>query len=390
MAENLVVVGAGYAGLAAAKRAAHRLRGTGIRVTLVNASDRFVERVRLHELAAGHTLRDLPLAGLLAGSGVEPVVATVTGLDPESRTVELDAPPYGLPYDVLVYALGSGADLDAVPGVREHAHTLADARGAAAVRDALPGAESVAVVGGGLTGMEAASEIAEAHPHLRVRLVAGGRIAPGLPERARDRLLRGLSRLRVEVYEDTAVREVVPGALLLDGDGELPADVAVWAAGFRVPPLAAESGLATDGDGRIRVDPALRSVSHPEVIGAGDAAAARIAGGTSRMACQTALPMGLFAGEAAAAVLLGREPRPARVRYLWQNISLGRHDGYTQFSRADDSPLPATLTGRASAAFKEAVTRGTVRLLRAPHRYPLPAADRLPATGETPPARAVR
>ncbi|MFB9527579.1 FAD-dependent oxidoreductase [Nonomuraea roseola] len=189
MTARIVVLGAGYAGLGAAKRVARRLQGADAQVTLVNASDRFVERVRLHQLAAGQPLPDLPLSGLLDGTGVELVVARVTGLDLDARAVRLDAAPYSLSYDVLIYALGSDADTDGVPGIGEHAFTLASA------------------------------------------------------------------------------------------------------------------------------------------------------------------------GEA------------ARIRYVWQNISLGRHDGVTQVTRADDSPLGAVLTGRASATFKEAITRGTVWRMRHPGPY---------------------
>jgi NADH dehydrogenase FAD-containing subunit len=107
MTTRIVVVGAGYAGLAAAKLAA---RWTGAEVTLVNAGDRFVERVRLHQLAAGQPLRDLPLAGLLRGTGVRLVVDRVTGIDAATRTVRLGERELG--YDRLVYAAGSQADLD--------------------------------------------------------------------------------------------------------------------------------------------------------------------------------------------------------------------------------------------------------------------------------------
>ncbi|GAT67294.1 FAD-dependent pyridine nucleotide-disulfide oxidoreductase [Planomonospora sphaerica] len=304
MAERVVVLGAGYAGLAAAKRAARRLRGTDAPVTLVNVSDRFMERVRLHQLAAGQVLADLPLRGLLDGTGVELVVAGVTGLDLGARVARLDTVPYEVGYDVLVYALGSGADLDAVPGAAEHAFTLA---------------------------------------------VAGEAV-----------------RLRSRLTEARTVAEVGPGGLFLENGHEAPADTVVWAAGFRVAGLAAASGLAVDEQARMLVDATLRSLSHPRVFGIGDAANAQVAGGRSRMSCQTGLPMGLQAGDAVAGLVTGRDLRPARIRHLWQNISLGRRDGVTQFTRADDSPLGAVLTGWASARHKEAVIRGTVWRLRHP------------------------
>ncbi|MFC5826664.1 hypothetical protein [Nonomuraea insulae] len=74
--------------------------------------------------------------------------------------------------------------------------------------------------------------------------------------------------------------------------------------------------------------------------------------------------MGVSVGGAVADLLTGRDPRKARFRYVWQNISLGRHDGVTQFTRQDDSPLDTVMTGRASATFKETITRGTVWAMR--------------------------
>ncbi|TDD51016.1 oxidoreductase [Nonomuraea terrae] len=364
MTDHIVVLGAGYAGLAAAKRAAARLRRTAARVTLVNASSRFVERVRLHQLAAGRRLAELPLAGLLGGSSVELVVARATGIDLAERTVRLDGPPYELRYDVLVYALGSGSGGEAVPGVREHAYPLATADEALRLRARLAETGSVTVVGGGLTGIEAAAELAR--PGLRVELLTTGVAGPGLSARARGHIRRSLALMGVAVREHAPVAKLGPGTLLLDDGTELPAETVVWAAGFAVPALAADAGLAADGHGRMLVDASLRSLSHPDVFGAGDAAAADRRGRTARMSCQTGLPMGRYAGEAVADLLTGREPRTARFRFVWQNVSLGRRDGVTQFTRADDTPLDAVMTGRASAAFKEAVTRSTVWFLRHP------------------------
>lgn len=373
MTHRIVVLGAGYAGLGAAKRIAARLRPDEVQVSLVNAADRFVERVRLHQLAAGQRLTDLPLADLLAGTGVELVVARVTGIDPESRRVRLDAAPHELRYDTLVYALGSRADVDGVPGLAEHAFTVADADSSrrlhARLRDLAVG-DAVAVVGGGLTGIETAAEFATAYPGLRVALVARGQVGGWLSARARRYLAAALARLGIEVHENAGVAEVTGAGLRLDGApgaGDLGADAVVWAGGFRVPDLARQAGFAVDHEGRMVVDRLLRSVSHPGVYVAGDVAAARTAGGKSRMSCQTGLPMGLNAADAVAAHLTGREARLPRIRYFFQNISLGRHDGVIQFTRADDSVIEgAVLTGRAAAWWKEMVVRGTVFQMRHP------------------------
>ncbi|MFF4695144.1 NAD(P)/FAD-dependent oxidoreductase [Streptomyces chattanoogensis] len=366
MTHHLVVLGAGYAGLAAAKGAARTLRRGDVRITLVNAVGHFVERVRLHQLAAGQQLTDLPLSTLLAGTGIELVVARVTAIDAAARTVRLDSAPYSLAYDTLVYALGSAAATAAVPGAAAHASAVATYEDAVRLRERTRDAQgSLVVAGAGLTGIEAATELAEAHPGLTVQLVTDGELGAGLSERGRRYLRAALDRHGVALREHTRVSEVAAHGLVLADGGEIPADAVVWTAGFRVPGLAREAGFAVDARGLLAVDPTLRSLSHPEVFGAGDAVAAYGPdGAASRMSCQTGLPMGAYVAGSVAASLTGRTPKPLRLRYVWQNISLGRRDGLTQFTRADDSPVAAVLTGRASARFKEAITRGTVFALR--------------------------
>ncbi|MDT7661523.1 MAG: hypothetical protein QOD04_1079, partial [Pseudonocardiales bacterium] len=386
MTTRIVVVGAGYAGLAAAKLAA---RWTGAEVTLVNVGDRFVERVRLHQLAAGQPLRDLPLAGLLRGTGVRLVVDRVTGIDAATRTVRLGGRELG--YDRLVYAAGSQTDLDSVPGAARYAYPLASYPEASRLRAHLADSGdggTVAVVGGGLTGIEAAAELAETLPRLKVRLVTGGVLGEALSLRGRRYLWRTFERLGVDVRECARVAEVRADGLLLAGGGDsapgdsprgdrvpgtgagsdhVAAATVVWTAGFRVSDLARRAGLAVDGAGRMIVDQTLRSVSHPEVSGVGDAAAIRRADGLElRMACATGLPSAQQAVRAMAAELAGREPRPLRYRYLNQCISLGRRDGLVQFVHADDTPREAVLTGRLAALYKEAIVRGTVLFERHP------------------------
>jgi NADH dehydrogenase FAD-containing subunit len=356
MTPKIVVLGAGYSGLAAAKLAA---KWTSAHVTLVNANDRFVERVRLHQLAAGQQLRELPLADLVRATGVELVIDRVTSIDAEARIVHAGRE---IPYDVLVYALGSQADLESVPGVREHAFTVATFDEALRLRKSLSG--RVAVAGGGLTGIEAASELAGNHS---VQLVTSGPLGRGLSERGRDYLRRTFTRLGVSVLENASVTSVDATGLTLTDGSRVDADTVVWTAGFRVSDLARSAGFAVDKNGRLEVDLTFRSTSHPEVYGIGDAAAILRADGTElRMACATGIPSAQKAVRGLAATLSGRTPKPLRFKYFNQCISLGRKDGLIQFVHQDDSPRPAILTGRAAAIYKEAIVRGTILFERNP------------------------
>lgn len=363
MTARILVLGAGYSGLVAARLTA---RHRDARVTLVNASDRFVERVRLHQVATGQDVRPRPIAKLLDGKPVDFIVGRVTAIDAARREVEL-ADGRRLGYDTLIYALGSRSDVDAVPGAAEHAYPLATADDAVRLRERLAAGGAVAVVGGGLTGIETATELAETRPELTVRLLTADRLGARLSGRGRRHLRRVFARLGVEIQEEAPVTEVRADGVLLAGGEHVPADTVVWAAGFRVPNLARDAAFAVDERGRMLVDPALRSVSHPEVYAIGDAAVMRRPDGQElRMACATAMPAAHHAARAVRDGLGGRAPSPFQFRYVNQCISLGRRNALVQYVRADDSPVEFVLTGRIAALYKELIVRGALAAQRHP------------------------
>ncbi|MEU7765887.1 FAD-dependent oxidoreductase [Nocardia sp. NPDC049190] len=356
---RIVVLGAGYAGLAAARRLAGAARDA--QITVVDARATFVERVRLHQQAAGQRIPAWDLREMLERKRIRFVCARATEIDTVGRRVVLDAAP-ALDYDILVYALGSLADPERVPGVAEHAYTVAtpeDTRRLTLSRG------PVAVVGAGATGIELAAELGESRPDLPVVLLGSEEPGAWLSPRARAYIRRTLERLGVEIRSDAKVIEVTSDGVRL-ADGSLVAAAAtVWTTGFRVPDLAMRSGLAVDAAGRVRTDATLRSVSHPEIYAAGDAAVIAGPGDRElRMACATALPTGKYAADAALARIRGVEPRPLRFRYVVQCLSLGRRDGLIQVLRGDDSPRRTVLTGRAAASVKEWIVRGAARAAR--------------------------
>lgn len=362
MTHRIVILGAGYAGLTAANRIASRARHA--QVTLVNARPQFVERVRLHQVAAGQQPREYPLRERLRGTAMQLVIGRVQALDPQHRQVRLDHATVG--YDTLVYALGSAADTTTVA---DHACTVADLDSARELSKRVPDLAAergvLAVVGGGLTGIETATELAEAYPHLRVRLITSGQPGDWLSARGRAHLRRAFDRLGIEVLPGVTVTRVDPEGVVLAGGRTVGAGLTVWATGFVVADIARHAGLAVDGQGRILVDDTLRSRSHPEIYAVGDSAAAYRAGGQQlRMSCATGMPTGQCAAAAITARLAGRDPEPFAFRYFIQCISLGRRDGLIQFVHPDDSAHNAVLTGRTAAWCKELVVRGALYATR--------------------------
>lgn len=363
MAHRIVVVGAGYSGLRAARRLARSLPEAS--VTVVNPRAQFVERVRLHQVAAGYRPREYALPDLLRADGAEFVVGTAQTLDPRGRLLGVDTLAEPLPYDTLVYALGSVAQAGPA-GAAEHAVTVADPGQARLLRDRVDSLArergTVAVVGGGLTGIETAAELAESHPELRVRLLSAGEPGSTLSDRGRRHVLATLHRLGVEVCPEAKVVAVYPEGVELAGGARVEAGLTVWASGFGVPDLAQRAGIAVADGGRVAVDSSLRSLSHGDVYAVGDSAAAHGPGGRPmRLSCATALPLGRYAADVIAARFCGRRPRALRFRYLIQCVSLGRHDGLIQFVAGDDSPHEKVVTGRGAAAIKERVVRYAAR-----------------------------
>ncbi|MDH2426908.1 FAD-dependent oxidoreductase [Sphaerisporangium sp. TRM90804] len=349
---RIAVLGAGYTGVAAAKLLARR---TGAEVTVVNNRDRFAERMRNHQLASGQKVRHLPLRELFDGTGVRLIIDRVARVDPERRRVEL-AGAEPVPYDLLVYALGSHADLDAVPGAAEHAYAVADAERAERLRDQVRTAGTIAVIGAGPTGLETATELAETHPDRTVRLVTSGALGEQLSERGREHLRRAVDRLGIQVWEHARVAKVDAGGVLLENGERVDADTVAWTAGFGVPDLAREAGLAVDARGRMLVDGTLRSQSHPDVYGIGDAAAAHTQGGhVLRMGCGPGNLAAACAYHAISARMAGRDPKPLRVRVDALCISLGRWDGVLQPVDLDGNPHGKVRTGRPVALIKKGV-----------------------------------
>ncbi|WP_030755194.1 NAD(P)/FAD-dependent oxidoreductase [Streptomyces griseus] len=363
MQHRIVVLGAGYAGAVAAGRLARRLRREDVSITLVNPESDFVERVRLHQLAAGQDLAPRPFAEMFAGTGVELKLAKVTAVDADRKAVTVDGAGgrEELAYDSLVYALGSGWDHGGVPGVAEHAHEVSGRPGALRLRDrlaALEAGRTVVVVGGGLTGLEAATEIAGARPDLDVALVVRGGLGDWLSEKGRAHLRKVVGRLGVTVHERQSVTAVAADRVTTADGTVVPADVTVWTTGFAVHPLAEATGLERAADGRIAVDATMRSVSHPDVYAVGDAAVTAGPGGRPlRMSCASGVPMAWQAADALAARLAGVEVPRVPVRYAQQCVSLGRGEGLIQFVTADDRAVEKVLTGRTAARYKELICK---------------------------------
>lgn len=359
MKKRVIVVGGGYSGVLAALRLARKTKGQAT-VTLLTERPTFLERIRLHEFATGKPQHTIHLSHLLRGSGVELKIDTVLKVELQTKGLQC-ASGERHHYDSLIYAAGSRVDVGAVPGVKEHAFTLELAHLSRFV-EAVKQSQRVVVVGAGLTGIEAATELKEAFPSCDVSLVSNGAIGTEYSPRANTFLRAALNRIQVRLMENTRVEAVTDKRLTLSNGSEA-FDVCLWAGGFVATNLARDSGFLVNARGQAITNAYLQLDAHPEVFVAGDAAAPQgLAVGALPMGCKTGMPMAAHAADNVAALLAGETPSPFRIRPLLTCISLGRREGLVQYWRGNGRPGVA-ITGRLGAWLKERVCRFTLNSL---------------------------
>ncbi|MFE5879160.1 NAD(P)/FAD-dependent oxidoreductase [Rhodococcus sp. NPDC056506] len=362
MRAHVVIIGAGYAGAMAAKRLL-RTR-SDVTVTVVNPRPHFVQRIRLHQMiAAGYDTtvsfdRALPRAAHRVFGEVTTIEARLGRLTLDDGSV--------LDYDYLVYAVGSGQS--PTTGAAEHRFIVSEFEDAVRLKSRLAALDekaAVCVVGGGLTGIETAAELAE-HRSSRITLVTGGIVAPDLSERARSAILRTLTDLGVDIVTESRVTRIDDAFCELAGGVRVEADCTILATEFGVPELARRSGLPVDDLGRLKLDDRLECPSHPNIVGAGDAVA--VGDLSLRMSCQAAIPLGVHAAETILHRLEGSAPRPVAPKFAGRCISLGRRRGVFQRTNGVDDATGMFVAGRAGAFVKERVCSSTTDWALSPRR----------------------
>jgi NADH dehydrogenase len=348
-AQRILVLGSGFAGLWTAVGAARKLDGLGhgpdaAQVTLVNRDGFHNIRVRNYE--ADLSSVRVPLDDVLAPVGVQRVEGEVAGIDLAGQTVAVTTAGelLALPYDRLVFALGSQVLRPNIAGLAEHAFDVDTYEGAARLgahlqslprRPASPGLFTVVVVGAGLTGIEAATDMPE---RLRTIAAAAGlqrpvrviladhspHVGSDIGESARPVIEEALAALGIETRLGIDVAAVSPAGVTLAGGEEISAATVVWCCGMRANPLTRLFPVERDHLGRMPVDEFMRVKGLANVFAAGDVAWAMMDDlHASVMSCQHGRPMGRFAGHNVVCDLFGLPMLPLRIARYVTILDLG-------------------------------------------------------------------
>jgi NADH dehydrogenase len=380
MAWNVVIVGGGFGGLAAARELERKMPKQSARLMLVNETNFSTYTPFLPEAAAG-TLEPrhvvTPLRDILRRTYIR--LGSIVGHDPTAKTVDLAAQSGGtetIPYDQLLLALGSVSRTLPIPGLTEHAvgfKGLADAiwlrnRIVENLEEANATPEhqrreellTFVFVGGGYAGLEALAELQDfaadamdSYPRARLHgmrwilVEAAPRVLPEIDEELADYALRELRGRGIDIKLETQLKEAGASSVTLSTGEVVPTNTVVWTAGVAPAPVLRQLSLPLDERGRVPVDDHLRVEGLDSVWAIGDCAAAPDPrGGLCPPTAQHAVRQGPVAARNIAAELGIGMPEPFTYRSEASFVNLGRYKAVGRVGERKFRGFPAWFMAR--------------------------------------------
>ena len=344
---RVVILGAGFGGLGAAKALAGKAD-----VTLVDRHNfqtflPLLYQVSTAGLAADHVVH--PVRGALRDTGIKFRMGSPISVDHKNKSVKLDSSET-LEFDHLIVALGSSTADFGVPGVSEHGLGMKSVHEALMIRaEVMRRFEdlcrfedntrlSIAVVGGGPTGVEMAGALAElkrgplkndmahAAEHMDIYLIeAGPRILPMFSEKLSARAESDLHKLGVFVKTNTSVREIKSRQIIVKTGEPIPAEVTIWAAGVKGEPTAGLLNLPIVGT-RIDTDENLEVNHYPNIWAIGDINGSKGKDGRFYpMVAPVAMQQGKWVAKQILRKHEGKALQPFKYRDKGSMATIGRH-----------------------------------------------------------------
>ncbi|WP_213134198.1 NAD(P)/FAD-dependent oxidoreductase [Citrobacter sp. FP75] len=345
MRKQILIVGAGFAGMWAALSAARLAdkHQQSIDITVIAPQPELRVRPRFYENDVQTLVA--PLQPLFDVTGVNFLCGTVTQLLPQSKEVswtDASGQKQLLSYDRLILASGSQVNRSMVAGAAQHAFDLDQLESAAVLEQHLKGLahqpesearNTVVVCGGGFTGIEMALElpgrlrdILGADAKTRVVVVERGP-QPGArwSQELRDVIAEASAELGVEWQVNAEVESVDASGVTLKDGQTIASQTVIWTVGVQANGLTAQIDAPRDRQGRLHVNTELQVVGHEDIYATGDVAYAATddKGNHALMTCQHAILLGKFAGNNAAASLLDVAPLPYRQENYVTCLDLG-------------------------------------------------------------------
>jgi NADH dehydrogenase len=360
---RVVILGAGFGGLTAARKMAKLADVTVVDRHNFQTFLPLLYQVSTAGLAADHVAH--PIRGALRKTGIQFRMGTPISVDHKNKSVKLDSSE-SLDFDYLVVALGSATADFGVPGVIEHALGMKSVHEALTIRaEVLRRFEdlcrfeddtifSISVVGGGPTGVEMAGAFAElvkgplkndqahAAAHIKINLIeAGSRILPMFSERLSAHGKKDLEKLGVTVHLNTAVKEIKPREIETSTGIKIPSEITVWAAGVKGEPTGAQLNLPLINT-RIDVEKTLQVKNYPHIFAIGDIAG--FIGENGRMlpmVAPVAMQQGRHVAQQIKRIAAGQDLKPFKYLDKGSMATIGRHKAIVEVKSFRLTGIPA-------------------------------------------------
>ncbi|OGC54842.1 hypothetical protein A2797_02805 [candidate division WWE3 bacterium RIFCSPHIGHO2_01_FULL_48_15] len=282
--KNIVILGGGFGGLRTALTLECAIgKDPGYKIILIDQNTFQLYTASLYEVAVGELTHRgilLPFNQLLKGKKVEFINSRVTGIDPKRKVIRTVAGD-NIPYEKVVFALGSDTEDFGIPGVAEHTIGLKSVTDAEKIRDKINRCSvlkkepiRMVVGGGGFAGVELAGELAGySFCPLDITIVEGTpRLLSGLPEKISSAVAKRLNFLGVKVQTSSFIARVEPKEVILKSGRKLPFDVAIWTSGVRGSRFVDPQLFPLDKKKALVVDGYLRVKGYEDIFAIGDLA----------------------------------------------------------------------------------------------------------------------
>ncbi len=352
---RVVILGAGFAGLTAAKAIGHDADVTVVDRHNYQTFLPLLYQVATASLAADHVA--YPIRGALRKSGAKFRMGSPISVDHKNKTVKLDSSEV-IAFDHLVVAMGSATADFGVPGVEEHALGMKNIHEALQIRSEIMRRFedlcrfedntrlSVVLVGGGPTGVEMSGALAElvrgplesdnfnAAKHIDIYLVeAGPRLLPMFDDDLSERTKKDLESLGVKVLLNTQVKEVAHRKIHFADGTSIPSEITVWAAGVKGVDELSLLNLPLAGN-RIKTDATLQVSHYPHIWAIGDNAAVIGANGRPLpMVAPAAMQQGRFVADQIRRIKSGAALKEFKYTDKGSMATIGRHKAVVQVKR---------------------------------------------------------
>lgn len=313
--KNIVILGAGFAGLNVAQVLEKKLTLSDCKITLIDKSPYHVYTPNLYETATAYTRKISPacakvlkdsvamaITSLINGKKIIFINDEVIGIDSKKKNISLKnrsaktAKNAAIHYDILVLALGAATNYFNIPGLKENSYPLKTVEDALKINCDLNqyffkqivthGNNPVTIIigGGGATGVETAAEMRGFLDHLakkyhypkdklKIQLIEAGQTLAGLDEKGTEIIKKRFKKLNISIHFKSAIQKVTAKEIFTLNDGKekvLPSNFLIWTGGVMINPLVQKVFGTEKTRGAIEVNEFLQSIKHLEIFAAGD------------------------------------------------------------------------------------------------------------------------